>query len=144
MKGLRSIETGIQLDWDLQNCETTSYVLHTSCEDSPMMGQTVIVPRQSSYPVRFLAEVQTTEESQAMSPDAPNENTQALELIVLTEALSTAPWRISFETGLYSTTSSSPPFLPTPLSVDGTVPAVSPHVIRSVMSLPTQLAEYWQ
>lgn len=144
VKGLRSIETGIQLDWDLQNCATTSYELHTSCEDSPMMGQAVIVPRQFSYPVRFLAEVQTTEESQAMSPDAPNENTPALELIVLTKASSTAPWRISFETGLYSTTSSPPPFLPAPLSVDGTVPAVSPHVIKSVRSLPTQLADYWQ
>jgi hypothetical protein len=144
VEGLRSIEAGIQLDWDLQNCATTSYEFHISCEDSPMMGQAVIVPRQFSYPVRFLAEVQTTEESQAMSPDAPNENTPALELIVLTEASSTAPWRISFETSLYSTTLSPPPFLPPPLSEDGTAPAVSPQLIRSVRSLPAQLAEYWQ
>jgi hypothetical protein len=139
---LQKVETGIRLGWDTYNCTTVHYVAHSECPISPLLGLAVIVPEQYRYPLRMLAEVQTTEGSSAFT-STTIVNTPALELLVLTKASAAASWKISFVTSLYSTTQTPPPLLPAPRTSDGLSAEVTAKVQQEVDSLPGKLAVYW-
>jgi hypothetical protein len=141
---LRGLEKGIQLSLDTANCTMTKYVLYTPCPPGPMLGVAVIVPAQYSYPVRFLAEVKTSEPTQSMSSSQVVSKSAALELIVLTQASAEAPWLIAFQTSLYSVSQTPPPFLPAPKTSDGLARPVTPRTVRLLTTLPAELASYWQ
>lgn len=139
---LEHVETGIQLDWDTYNCTTTTYIAHTESAASPLQGLDVIVPKQYSYPVRVLAEAQTSEDGSDFT-NGTSGATPALELIVLTKATASASWKISFVTSVYSTTSQPPPFLPASTTSDGLAGQVTAKVQRDAVALPAKLADYW-
>jgi hypothetical protein len=141
-KLLQQVETGIQLSWDTYNCTTVQYIAHTDCPISPLLGLAVVVPKQYRYPLRMLAEVQTTEDTSAFT-SSTIVNTPALELIVLTKATAAASWKISFVTSVYSTTQNPPPFLPAPTTSDGLAVQVTSEVQRGADVLPEKLAVYW-
>jgi hypothetical protein len=141
--GLKRVESGVQLEWDTVNCASTGYVLQSKCPDAPLKGLAVIVPRQYSYPVRVLAEVQTIEGSEKPNSDVITP-TPALELLVLTKASSSAPWYIAFQTSLWSTGALPPPVLPAPKLDDGLAPEVTPVQMQNATALPAKLAAYWQ
>ena len=100
------------------------------------------MPKQYSYPVRVLAEAQTSEDSSDFT-NGTSGTTPALELIVLTKATASASWKISLVTSVYSTTSQPPPFLPTSTTSDGLASQVTAKVQRDADALPAKLADYW-
>jgi hypothetical protein len=142
-QALRHIETGIQLELDTSNCTTTAYVLFSRCSASPMLGLVVIVPKQYSYPVRVLAEVQTSQNTENTTTNATQE-APTLDLMVFTKATSTASWLIAFQTAVYSANRSLPPLMSAPKESDGHAPAVTRRIQRATAGLPGKLAEYWR
>jgi hypothetical protein len=113
----------------------------------------VIVPVQRSYPIYFLAEVQTTQ-SVTMNSGL-NDWEPWMELQILTKASPSASWKVSFDSGYDATTTGAiPPTLPfalqpvaDPGSGEGgedynpSVTSVGPTPASKFLPL---LAAYWQ
>lgn len=144
VKQLPKFEEGVQLDLDTLSC--TLNIQYTPCGQSPMLGMSVVVPTQYHYPLRFLAEIKTDENTVTMTTSTATSNSAALELIVFTKSKVGAPWLISFETSLYSTTYAPPPFLPAAPNTEsnGLTPAISAPMTHALEVLPAELADYWQ
>lgn len=97
----------------------------------PLRNQQVMVPRQTSYPAAFMAQVLTT---QYHSSDA------LVEIMVFTRKAASAPWFLSFDTS-YSGLSVLHEFPSGPGSFDEPTP---PNGSIDYTTLPSQLATYWQ
>jgi hypothetical protein len=113
----------------------------------PLQSVYPVVRVQHSYPIDFLAEIQTTQYVQ--KDDGTTSRRPWMELQILTKAGATSPWQLSFDTGY-----TAPNGSPTPIGFDtvggqGTVPNFTnprptrrpPVSSRRYLSL---LGQYWQ
>jgi hypothetical protein len=127
MATIRELETGPALEWDAacyDGCQPTS--------PRPMQKMQVFVPRQSTYPAYFLAEVLTITNDLTVP---------YVETMVFTRASTSLPWMLNFDTGY-----SEIPTMSEQSEVDAQgfdAPAPSFTGV-TVSDLPGELAAYWQ
>jgi hypothetical protein len=124
---IRDLETGPALEWDLacyDGCQPTSA--------RPLDALRVFVPRQSSYPAAFLAEVRTV----------TNDLSEPyIEMMIFTRASAALPWILNFDTGY----SEIPTMSEQPAADSHGFDAAAPSFADVTISdLPSQLAAYWQ
>ena len=127
---IAALEDGTAGEWDTVSCQLGC----PAAAPRPIREVHVFVPKQTRYPASFLAEVLTT------APDRPG--VAGGELMVFTRRGATAPWTLTFDTGLAQSywalveapAATAGAFNPAPRSVGGLEPA----------TLPSALAAYWQ
>lgn len=108
----------------------------------PITELHTIVPLQQAYPLRFLAEVRTTEYVNTASGLTALE--PWVELQVLVKQTAQAPWQLRFDTG-YNSGNGSPPTLFTfNVTPDGYNPAPTQPTPVPVGRFLPLLAAYWQ
>ncbi len=101
---------GALLSGELYQCAWPSGGCVSETHVRPVYNVTPVVPIQRSYPIYFLAEVSTIQNT--ADGNAPPEWVPWIELQVLTKASASAPWQLSFDTGYNGTDNQQPPLLP--------------------------------
>ncbi len=119
---LPEFETGPALESDEVTCGCTS-----RSPRGPIESESLFVPRQRSYPAVFMAEVQTTFESEPYH-----------QFLIVARTSAKSPWMIVSDPGEESAT----PLQLAKEDRDGFDTAALPP--RSAQRLPAHLASYWQ
>ena len=104
------VSPGALLSAEVEECAVASARCVFETAPRPIRGLNMVVPLQPRYPIRFLAEVETTEtvnESDGLVGQQP-----WVELQILTKASSHASWKLSFDSGYDSSSGGRPPYLP--------------------------------
>lgn len=108
----------------------------------PLNYLRLVVPAQASYPVFFLAEIQTTRFVDAANGLPVRE--PWLELQILTKASQQAPWQLSFDTGASGIGGSAAAFLPFDVTPQGYNPPPDRSAAVPAAQFLPLLASYWQ
>ena len=112
---------GVVLNGTIYNCAYPNGLCLIGPQTPPVLGlMQTIVPYQTSYPLYFMASIQTTNE--VTSNSGLNEQEPWMDMEILTKASSTASWRLSFDSGYTAPGGTEPAYLP----FDGATEADSP------------------
>ena len=129
---MASMETGSALEADLGRCGCP----HPTNPFGPIGGVSVMVPRQTSYPARFMAQVATTVPAPTSGRD------QYLAFVVFTRTDPATPWRITLLGGFASDGAAAvtPPAVDADgyLAIEAAAPKVDPAAVHDL------LADYWR
>lgn len=127
-RAVRLLETGAAAQWDAVGCTMGC----APPRPRTIQDLNVFVPRQTTYPAAFMAQVLTTEY---------HSSTALVEIMVFTRASSSQPWSLAFDTAYTGSTRLGA----YPASIDGgAFNADAPEVDGTASSLPAELAAYWQ
>ena len=128
---MASLETGSALEADLGRC-----VCAPANPFGPIGGVSVMVPRQTSYPARFMAQVATTVPAPTSGRD------QYLAFVVFTRTDAASPWRIALLGGFATEGAAAvtPPAVDADgyLAIEAAAPKVDPAEAHDL------LAGYWR
>jgi hypothetical protein len=102
---------GAMLNGTIYNCAFPNGECLVGPQNPPTLGlMQTIVPYQTKYPLHFMASIRTTNEVTASS--GLNEEEPWMDMEILTKASSSAPWRLSFDSGYAAPDGTEPAYLP--------------------------------
>jgi hypothetical protein len=159
---------GPMLRGTIYNCAYPGDCLSGATQRPSLGGLEVVVPKQRTYPLYFLASVKTT--NLVHNEDGLSQEGPWMDLQILTKASSAAPWQLSFDSGYnapkgdalpwlgfdFEKNAASPPtgeyaanptilsFVPTPQRSRCSKSSCAPPIKVSASSYISRLAAYWQ
>jgi hypothetical protein len=102
---------GPMLNGTIYNCAYPNGLCLVGPQTPPLLGlMQTTVPYQTSYPLYFMASIQTTNEVTTNS--GLNEQEPWMDMEILTKASSAASWRLSFDSGYNAPGGTEPAYLP--------------------------------